>query len=651
MSGTTPDGLPFSATLPLAVQVSVFIMLLPPVLPSQRAFERLRMPGELDGAGVLTAVAGDETNRAEVPVVLASKQAYLGYASPNLPIEEGLAGLSVTWTQANLWDTMRAALTVSATGQFTGAVGGIQASGTIEASGVLTMADPGYSIVSAPRDVAEGGTGTTAFIYTVTRLGDTTGISSVAWETREHHAIGYPLPDSAWQFGAQGTDFVGGVFPRGELTFLPGETQKTLTVEVAGDTLIEQDEWFTVSLPGSLYDVRNVAWEATSRIGNDDYAVFRIEAVDADLPEGEVGEVGDDRLHNSVATFRISRTGVEDQRVSVSWRVDGARDDFGLGISLPEDAVAFLPGETSHLVQVRVVGDAVPEGNDSYRVSLFDPRGGIVSGLPPLGAMALGLIINDDGGPSEVVDSTAADETFALGEGDDLVRFSAPQAQYRIGIRDNEVLVEGPDGTDTLVDVELLKFGTEPAMPLWVLQLSGAEEAMRYREGDGARHLLLPQRYEGPLDLDYIMGGDAQDSWLDGSGRNDFANLGDGNDAAQMWGGDDIVDGGGGNNFLTGGEGRDAFFLDGRFAEPVWSCISDWEIGESLTLWGWRPGISVGTWGESAGLPGYLGATFFADIDGSGAVETVVTFAGRTVAEMPAPVVMEVSGIGVLKFG
>jgi len=111
------------------------------------------------------------------------------------------------------------------------------------------------------------------------------------------------------------------------------------------------------------------------------------------------------------------------------------------------------------------------------------------------------------------------------------------------------------------------------------------------------------------------------------------------------------VDGGGGNNFLGGGAGIDQFFLDGRFATPVWSCIEDWEIGESLTLWGWQPGISIGAWGENAGLPGFLGATFFADIDGSGAVETVVTFAGRTVAEMPAPAMLDVGGIGVLKFG
>jgi len=127
-------------------------------------------------------------------------------------------------------------------------------------------------------------------------------------------------------------------------------------------------------------------------------------------------------------------------------------------------------------------------------------------------------------------------------------------------------------------------------------------------------------------------------------------NLAGGNDAAQMGAGDDIVDGGGGNNFLSGGAGRDTFFLDGRFHVPVWSCITDWEVGEALTLWGWTPGVSTAAWSESDGLPGYLGATMFADIDGNGLVVTAVTWTGRAIADLPKCIEIQVSGIGVLYF-
>lgn len=57
---------------------------------------------------------------------------------------------------------------------------------------------------------------------------------------------------------------------------------------------------------------------------------------------------------------------------------------------------------------------------------------------------------------------------------------------------------------------------------------------------------------------------------------------------------------------------------DGRFMVPVWSTITDWEPGETLTLWGWTAGVSQSTWVAEA--------------------------------DLPTPVEMQVSGIGVLYF-
>jgi hypothetical protein len=93
------------------------------------------------------------------------------------------------------------------------------------------------------------------------------------------------------------------------------------------------------------------------------------------------------------------------------------------------------------------------------------------------------------------------------------------------------------------------------------------------------------------------------------------------------------------------------FFVDGRFHIPVWSCLTDWEDGEQLAIWGWQAGVSSYAWGENDGLPGYLGATFYGDLDGNGLVETAVTVTGRSVAEIPAANTQIVSGLGLLTFG
>src|SRR3546814_6227289 len=74
---------------------------------------------------------------------------------------------------------------------------------------------------------AEGGAGSTAFTFTVTRTGDTSAAGSV---------------DYAVTGEAGGSDFLGGSLPGGTVVFAAGETSTTLTVEAAGDNGFEAEE-------------------------------------------------------------------------------------------------------------------------------------------------------------------------------------------------------------------------------------------------------------------------------------------------------------------------------------------------------------------------------------------------------------------------
>ena len=105
---------------------------------------------------------------------------------------------------------------------------------------VTVAAAPTLSL-SAPIAQAEGNSGTTAFVYTLTltRNGSTAAIP-FAWAVT---GTGANPADAA--------DF-GGTFPSGSGTFAAGETSKTITVLVTGDTAVEPDEAFllTVTSPG-----------------------------------------------------------------------------------------------------------------------------------------------------------------------------------------------------------------------------------------------------------------------------------------------------------------------------------------------------------------------------------------------------------------
>ncbi|MEO0992226.1 MAG: ExeM/NucH family extracellular endonuclease [Pseudomonadota bacterium] len=79
---------------------------------------------------------------------------------------------------------------------------------------------------------AEGDAGTTDFVFTVTRSGDTSGTTTVDFATADGTATA-------------GSDYTAA---SDTLTFTAGETTQTITVSVNGDTDLETDETFTVGL-------------------------------------------------------------------------------------------------------------------------------------------------------------------------------------------------------------------------------------------------------------------------------------------------------------------------------------------------------------------------------------------------------------------
>jgi hypothetical protein len=154
--------------------------------------------------------------------------------------------------------------------------------------------------------------------------------------------------------------------------------------------------------------------------------------------------------------------------------------------------------------------------------------------------------------------------------------------------------------------------------------------------------------YNGPvtyLQLQYI--GQNKGDIVAGTKFNDFINTMGGDDAIDAGPGDDVLDGGSGSNFLVGGLGTDIFFLDGRGNQPSWSTITDWQTGEQLCLWGWRPGVSKASWVEMDGLGKYRGATLHADLNADGFIDASVTWTGLTHTRLPATV--EVDGLLWLK--
>lgn len=119
------------------------------------------------------------------------------------------------------------------------------------------------SLAASNASQAEGQGGGSAFTFTVTRAGDISGATTV------DYAVTGAAVDAA--------DF-GGQLPSGTVNFAAGETRKTITLDVAGDSTAESNEAFTLTLANASGG-QIIAATASGTILDDDAAPTLISAI------------------------------------------------------------------------------------------------------------------------------------------------------------------------------------------------------------------------------------------------------------------------------------------------------------------------------------------------------------------------------------
>ena len=129
-----------------------------------------------------------------------------------------------------------------------------------------------------------------------------------------------------------------------------------------------------------------------------------------------------------------------------------------------------------------------------------------------------------------------------------------------------------------------------------------------------------------------------------------FLHGGTGDDALSAMGGTNAFDGGAGSNFLVGADGSDGgvdtFFVDGRGTATTWSTVVNFHHGDSLTIWGFVPGVSTMPWTASDGADGYKGATIHSELAGAGTgVSQSATLAGLSIADVASKLSITIGNV------
>jgi hypothetical protein len=271
-----------------------------------------------------------------------------------------------------------------------------------------TLAPPVISISSTGANTIknEGKSGTTPFTFTVNRSNGT-GASTVRYAVTG-------VADST-RVAASASDFVGGVLPSGTISFASGETSKTLTINVAGDTAVESNERFNVTLSNATGATLGTSTDY-GVINNDDVAatpVISISSTGANTIKNE-GKSGTtpftftvNRSNGSgTSTVRYAVTGMAD-----STRVAASASDFVGGV-LPAGTISFASGETSKTLTINVAGDTAVESNERFNVTLSNATGATLGT-----STDYGVINNDDVAATPVISISSTGANTIKNEG------------------------------------------------------------------------------------------------------------------------------------------------------------------------------------------------------------------------------------------
>lgn len=252
----------------------------------------------------------------------------------------------------------------------TASLAGLTATGgRLDVAAALNAAPP-VGVAIAGGSVVEGNSGTTQLAFTVSLSAPAADAVTVNYATGGGTATA-------------GSDYVA---QSGTLTFAPGETVRTILVDVIGDATFESDETFAVTLSAPSVNARVQTSSATGTITNDD---VQPPSVTPTLAIGSVSALESAGwLRFTVTLSRALSTKVTVRFATANGTaVAGRTGDY----TSTSGTLTFNPGETSKVVSIAVRNDSAIEADETFFVNLSRASGATIST-----SRGTGTILNDD---------------------------------------------------------------------------------------------------------------------------------------------------------------------------------------------------------------------------------------------------------------
>lgn len=242
--------------------------------------------------------------------------------------------------------------------------------------GAVESLDPSRigTLVISNASILEGDAGLRDLVFTVLLTAPSTQPVRVSYQTAPGTALA-------------GSDFLPAT---GTLIFNPGQTSRTISVSIVGDTVGELDETFLVNLLAPE-NAQIAVSQATGTILNDDEVLPTLAIDNVQMEEGQSGQTS--------FVFTVSLLAAATSEIRVDFATSDGTARVPSDYQSAQGTLIFAPGQLSRTITINVNGDRVIEPNETFFVNLSNSVGALI-----VTSQGVGTIVNDDepgnnGGP------------------------------------------------------------------------------------------------------------------------------------------------------------------------------------------------------------------------------------------------------------
>lgn len=180
------------------------------------------------------------------------------------------------------------------------------------------------------------------------------------------------------------------------LTFEAGETSKTFEVAITDDQIVEDNETFHAVLSNATGNATITDGQGVGTIMDNDTAVDSskptVSVSDAIAAETNPRKWRKNPLRTTTMQFTVTLSAPSDKAVTVDYTTIGGTATAGVDFFANNGVLTFEAGETTKVINVKIIGDYVNEQHETLNLVLNDAVGATISD-----GEGKGTIIDNDG--------------------------------------------------------------------------------------------------------------------------------------------------------------------------------------------------------------------------------------------------------------